>query len=83
MTGFRKQKQYLKRKKVCTQIEGKKIMTLRQKPKDSKHKSNQIKPKSKPTQPKYPKLTHISQFITKKEKEKKKQGKFFENKNSI
>ena len=41
MTDFKKQKQYLKRKKICTQIEGKKIMTLRQKPKDPKHKSNQ------------------------------------------
>ena len=40
MTGFRKQKQYLKRKKVCTQIEGKKIMSLRQKPKNPKKKSN-------------------------------------------
>ena len=40
MANFRKQKQYLKRKKVCTQIRGKKILTLRQKPKDPKHKSN-------------------------------------------
>ena len=39
------------------------------------------KPKSKPTQPKYPKLTH--KFITKSKGEKEKAWQILENKNNI